>query len=51
MARAANFYGLLNVVVEHGMLSSEEAQAAAVLEMAAEDFAEYGASGAAEADW
>ena len=29
MARAANFYGLLNVIVEHGLLSSEQAQAAA----------------------
>lgn len=29
MARAANFFGLLNIVVEHGLLSSEEAQAAA----------------------
>jgi type IV pilus assembly protein PilB len=30
MTRASNFYGLLNVVVEHGLLSTEEAQAAAV---------------------
>jgi len=29
MARAANFYGLLNLVVEHNLLSSSEAQAAA----------------------
>ena len=29
MPRTANFYGLLTVVVEHGLLSNEEAQAAA----------------------
>ncbi|OIQ44682.1 MAG: hypothetical protein BM565_13695, partial [Gammaproteobacteria bacterium MedPE] len=29
MARAANHYGLLNIVVEHDLLSSEQAQAAA----------------------
>ena len=29
MARAANHFGLLNIVVEHGLLSTEQAQAAA----------------------